>query len=61
LVNYITFLHLSVRNFPHQSSGAVFTKLTLLFFFEDGEGFAGEIGVICIPGVENELKFVALK
>jgi len=42
------------------------TRLTLfssysLFFYEDAEGFAGEIGVICIPGVENELKFVALK
>ena len=42
------------------------TRLTLftsysLFFYEDAEGFAREIGVICIPGVENELKFVALK
>ena len=30
-------------------------------FFDDAEGFAGEIGVMCIPGAENELKFVALK
>jgi len=32
-----------------------------LFFFDDAEGFSREIGVLCIPGIENELKFVALE
>ncbi len=33
----------------------------LAFVFDDAEGFAGEIQAICVPGIENEMKFVALK
>ncbi len=33
----------------------------LTFVFGDTGGFAGEIQAICVPGIENEIKFVALK
>jgi hypothetical protein len=33
-----------IPGFQHQAAGAVFAELLPLFFFEDVEGFAGEIG-----------------
>jgi len=48
----------SDTSFQNEAAGAVFAVLLLLFFFEDAEGVAGEMGVICIPGIKKELEFV---
>jgi hypothetical protein len=36
----------------------MFTVLPLFFFFEDPEGFAGEIRDVAIFGIENITKFI---
>ena len=37
------------------------TIASLQILLRDTEGVAGEIGVICTIGIENEMKFVVLK
>jgi hypothetical protein len=51
----------SIPCFKNQAAGAVFAVLLLLFFFEDAEGFAKEVGTMYVLRIENIAKFVTRK
>jgi len=48
----------SIPSLQNQTAGAVFAVLLLFFFFEDAEGFAGEIGTIDILRIEDVTEFI---
>jgi len=58
LIEHIQALPQPIPCFKEQAAGAVFAILLLLFFFEDAEGFAGEIRDVVIFGIENITKFI---
>jgi len=50
-------LHI-IRDFQNEAAGAVFSVFSLLFFFQDAEGFAREIQTVHILWIKNIAKFV---
>jgi hypothetical protein len=57
----ITLLFETIPGLKNQSAGSIFPEFSFLFFFQDAEGFAGEIGAINVFGVKNVTELLSGK